>query len=561
MADFNLSVTASDLNAAVAKANNAAPQSTTYTKTQVDALVSAQTADKSNFAVPYQYSYKNAGVQLTRDDQFRVIADGTAGATVRYIATQQLLPAGSYTVSGCTDGSGSTYRLRIGTGAENTYLDAVTTAEKTITLSTDTLVTVEVNVFSGATVTNKAFPVMIRNAKNTDSTYVPPSYSSAEITKRMLLTSPDAPLRILCVGDSISYGARNGLKGYVGGLGHPYQIDGLTGATLSTKQAGVKNIPQQLIDSTYQDPDIIIANGGVNDYLQNAELGTIPTEPVTDDTADANLDLSTVCGGAQHLFYNTIKKYPDAQRFFLLTHKTTANAPTYTYGNNLATVTTDTRQANGVDFVNNGNNTFSCFRTPSTEAPRTAGFTLSDVSLEAGTYIFGGLDDGRWTTSSDEYLLLRFLNSSTNATIADITTGPKIVTFAEATTVKSTMYFGKVYSGVYKTIAPVIRKCTAATVKQDWTVSQNRALLTQTDIYNAIKKIAELYGVKIIDVFGESMMNTAFPQYVSETAWDSDHSISNTEYCDTDGIHPLDKGYNQAYIPLIRKALQLGTAK
>lgn len=471
------------------------------------------------------------------------------------------MPAGSYIVSGCTDGSGSTYRLRIGTGDENTYLDAVTTAEKTITLSSETLVTVEVNVFSGAVITNKVFPVMIRNAKNADSTYVPPSYTVSEITKKMLLTSPDAPLRILCVGDSISYGARNGLKGYIGGLGHPYQIDGLTGATLSTKQAGVKNIPQQLIDSTYQNPDVIIANGGVNDYLQNAELGTIPTVPIADDTADANLDLSTVCGGAQHLFYSMIKKYPDAQRFFLLTHKTTANAPTYTYGNNLATVTTDTRQANGVDFVNNGDNTFSCFRTPSTEAPRTAGFTLSDVTLEAGTYIFGGLSDGRWTTSSDEYLLLRFLNSSTNATIADITTEPKIVTFAEATTVKSTMYFGKKYSGVYKTIAPEIRKCAAATVKQDWTVSQNRALLTQTDIYNAIKKIAELYGVKVIDVFGESMMNTAFSQYVSDTAWDSDHSISSTEYCDTDGIHPLDKGYNQAYIPLIRQALQLGTAK
>lgn len=244
MADtYNLSVAASELNSAIAKANAAAPQSTTYTKPQVDALVGAQTADRSNLAVPYQYNYKNAGVQLTRDDEFRVIADGTAGATVRYIVTQQIFPAGSYIVSGCTDGSGDTYRLRIGTGDENTFLDAITTAEKTITLSTDTLVTVEVNVFSGATVTNKVFPVMIRYAKNTDSTYVPPSYSTSVITEKLLLTSPDAPLRILCVGDSISYGARNGLKGYVGGLGHPYQIDGITGATLSTKQTGVKNIP------------------------------------------------------------------------------------------------------------------------------------------------------------------------------------------------------------------------------------------------------------------------------------------------------------------------------
>lgn len=36
---FNLSVTAQELNNAVAKANAAAPQSTTYTKTETDALL------------------------------------------------------------------------------------------------------------------------------------------------------------------------------------------------------------------------------------------------------------------------------------------------------------------------------------------------------------------------------------------------------------------------------------------------------------------------------------------------------------------------------------------
>lgn len=40
MADFNLSYSASDLNAAVAKANAAAPQSTTYTKAETDAKFS-----------------------------------------------------------------------------------------------------------------------------------------------------------------------------------------------------------------------------------------------------------------------------------------------------------------------------------------------------------------------------------------------------------------------------------------------------------------------------------------------------------------------------------------
>lgn len=517
--------------------------------------------DAKNLAVPYAYNVYNGGVTITRDDEYRVTANGTAGATVRYIVTQLNLAAGSYIVSGCTDGSGSTYRLRIGTGTGNTFLDSVTTEEKTITLNADTLVIIEVNVFNGTTVTNKVFPVMVRKADITDNTYVPPSYSQQELTRKMLLTSPDAPLKILCVGDSISYGARNGLRGFVGGLGFPYQIDGITGATLSTAQSGVKNIPQQIIDSSYSNPDVIISNGGVNDYLQNAPLGIIPTEPITDDTADGALDLSTICGGVQHLFYNMIKKYPNAQRFFLLTHKTTASAPVYTYGSNLALVTTQTRQANGVDFVNNSDNTFAVFRTPSTSAPVTAGFTLSDISLEAGTYIFEGLNDGRWTTSSDEYLLLRYKNKSTSATVCDVTDKPVIVTFSSAITLQASFFVGKLYDGTYKIVTPVIKKCTPATTVRDWTTVPNRALLTQTDIYDAIREIAKLYGVKIIDVFNESMMNTAFSQYVSPTHWDSDHSVTDREYCDDDGIHPLNKGYENAYLPIIRQALQIGTEK
>lgn len=539
----------------------------TYTSVEVDAqghVVAGSTSDPDgvkNLAIPSSYNIYNGGITFTRDDEYKVTADGTAGATIRYIVTQIELPAGSYIVSGCTGGSGSTYRLRIGTGTENTYLDAVTTEEKTITLNSDTLLTVEVNVFNGTTVNNQVFPVMVRKANITDDTYALPSYSTSTMTRKMLLTQPDAPLKILCIGDSISYGARNGLRGFVGGLGFPYQIEGLTGATLSTAQAGVKNIPQQLIDSTYSNPDVIISDGGVNDYLQNAPLGTIPTTLVTDDTADEALNLSTICGGVQHLFYNMIKKYPDAQRFFLLTHKTTASAPAYTYGSNLALVTTQTRQASGVDFVNNSDNTFSVFRTPTTSAPITAGFTLADVSLEAGTYIFEGLDDGRWTTGSDEYLLLRYKDKSTSATVCDITNKPLIVTFNSAVTLQASFYVGELYNGTYKTVAPIIRKCTPVTTVHDWTTVPNRALLTQTEIYEAIRQIAKLYGVKIIDVFNDSMINTAFSQYVSPTHWDTDHSVTDREYCDDDGIHPLNKGYENAYLPLIRKALQIGTEK
>lgn len=39
MEDFSLSFAASELNAAITKANAAAPQSTTYTKTEIDAMI------------------------------------------------------------------------------------------------------------------------------------------------------------------------------------------------------------------------------------------------------------------------------------------------------------------------------------------------------------------------------------------------------------------------------------------------------------------------------------------------------------------------------------------
>lgn len=814
----DISVGSKRLDVALAEKVNAEPGKSLISQGEKTQIADSSNSTK-NLAIPSAINEKSAGITLSRDEQYRVIVSGEAVATVRYIVSQVELAAGAYIVSGCTDGSGSTYRLRIGAGAGNEFLDSVTTAEKTITLASATLITVEVNVFTGTELSSKVFPVMIRKATISDPAYVAPAFSPSEITRQMLLTMPDAPLRVLCVGDSIAYGARNGLKGFVGGLGFPYQIDGLPGATLSTKQTGVKNIPQQLIDSDYQNPDIVISDGGINDYLQSAQLGNIPTAPITTDEQDAALNLETVTGGVQHLFYNMIKKYPDAQRFFVLTHKTTASLNNYEFGENIAEVTTPSRRDKGIDFINNNDNTFSIFRNSAASAAETAAFTLSDVTLDAGTYIFGGLIGGRWTTGTDEYLLLRFTNKSTGTTLVDITNKPQVVTLDAQTTVTSSIFVGKLFEGTYTTVAPSINECsgsnlatvttetrsnkgvvftnngdntftierpesseepqkvgftlsditlpagsyvidglsdgywatntneqlmlryinkstgvsladitdspkmitlaeqttitgtifvgaqysgesktiapfieaysteneatvttasrtakgvefinngdntfsfyrdaatsgpvrTAFTVAEielpegiyyfdglnngrwqtgvdeylllrysnkdtgtliadittkpktvhlpqtttvritffigklyegacktvmpiikegsyiteecDFTTTPNKVLVTQTEIFDAIRKISDLYGVKIIDVFNDSMLNTAFAPYVSPTPWDDDHSITETEYCDADGIHPLNKGYEAAYLPLIKRALQLGTEK
>ena len=122
----DISVGNKRLDVALAEKVNAEPGKSLISQGEKAQIADATNSTK-NLAIPYALNSTNAGVTLSRDEEYRVIATGIAGATVRFIATQVELAAGSYIVSGCTDGSGSTYRLRIGSGAGNEYVDAVTT--------------------------------------------------------------------------------------------------------------------------------------------------------------------------------------------------------------------------------------------------------------------------------------------------------------------------------------------------------------------------------------------------------------------------------------------------
>jgi hypothetical protein len=121
---------------------------------------------------------------------------------------------------------------------------------------------------------------------------------------------------------------------------------GVGGATLSDvhstyadsihKWESADNIPNQLItyygksDADVQaafgkakiTPDIIVADGGINDYIYNAGLGELSAAPAADDTAAAGLDRDTLIGAMEYLFYQMVKLYPRAQRYFVITHKT-----------------------------------------------------------------------------------------------------------------------------------------------------------------------------------------------------------------------------------------------
>ena len=136
-------------------------------------------------------------------------------------------------------------------------------------------------------------------------------------------------IKLLGLGDSICSG--NSGKGFVGNLGLPYVNVGISGARLSNGENldsnGIQrvDIPGQLdnfnlLNADYY-PDAIIADGGVNDYMNHVPLGTMSTMPAYSVAQGEALDRSTVIGALEYLFYRMVNLYPKAQRFFLMVHK------------------------------------------------------------------------------------------------------------------------------------------------------------------------------------------------------------------------------------------------
>lgn len=228
--------------------------------------------------------------------------------------------------------------------------------------------------------------------------------------------------KILALGDSLSSGYRNRGKGWIGDLGYNYDNIGISGATISTVNTKVTNIFTQLLEyNPTVKPDIIIGNGGENDYCREAPMGRTPTFAVKNDEEAETLDKSTILGALEYLFYNMIKLYPRAYRFFIFSHK-----------------------------------------------------------------VFGRS------------------------------------------------------RGKFK----------------DWTVTPNTMGYTQADMYVEFKKVCDIYGVYIIDIFHKGMLNTGFKSYVSGIPYSVDKSMTYREITDVDGEHPTDFGYRLTYLPLIKQALR-----
>lgn len=83
----------------------------------------------------------------------------------------------------------------------------------------------------------------------------------------------------------------------------------------------------------------------------------------------------------------------------------------------------------------------------------------------------------------------------------------------------------------------------------NWPYTANGAGYTQTELYDALRQVCQVFATKVIDVFNESSLNTDLAIFKDDVL------------CDSDGIHPEAEGYLLYYVPLVRQAIMLGTAK
>ena len=134
--------------------------------------------------------------------------------------------------------------------------------------------------------------------------------------------------KILCIGDSICEG--------VGAVGKPYAYWlqqwhenttvynlGIGGMTIAQKDESITNaMPVRIAsgefeDADYVDTDIIVFEGGINDFMNNVKLGYIQK------TYDVSKYI-TFCQGMEYMFKYFKELFPKARMIFITTHHVTS---------------------------------------------------------------------------------------------------------------------------------------------------------------------------------------------------------------------------------------------
>lgn len=95
------------------------------------------------------------------------------------------------------------------------------------------------------------------------------------------------------------------------------QLEKFRTAVQKEQAAGIKSGEGSL---KFHEPDAILIDGGANDFYFSAKMGKLSSSmPLT--IQQNTVDLTTVMGGTEQLFYELSNYYPKAQKFFVIVHQ------------------------------------------------------------------------------------------------------------------------------------------------------------------------------------------------------------------------------------------------
>lgn len=264
---------------------------------------------KPNLLKNELYSLTANGVAFTVNDDKSVTAVGTATA-LTFLKMPITLQPGSYVVTGCKDGSVSTFHIMAVFGSDIKYDYAEAERRITFTFDTETSGDIYIRITSGTTV-NYTFYPMVRDISIYDPTYAP--YGEYAIFRSLKQSVNMTPFswtgkKMNVIGDSIVQGSYGNFVNVIRDILNlsTARNYGVGGSCLASSAAD-SDYPPAVLRYTNMDTDaqIIVVHAGTNDYSAQIPLGP-----------DDSTDITTFNGALNVMMSGLRDMYPTALIIF-----------------------------------------------------------------------------------------------------------------------------------------------------------------------------------------------------------------------------------------------------
>lgn len=314
------------------------------------------------------------------------------------------------------------------------------------------------------------------------------------------------------------------------------QLNKFTLQVQSEKAAGIESGNGTL---AFHEPDVILIDGGGNDYLLGSVMGALNAYPSA--YVSNTYETYTALGGLERFFADITRYYPYAQKFFLVMHKV--------------------YEAAGFTLVRNKNRYW-----PSNYCYARVPYTRTENGKEVTSWELLFDQDYLEITSTNELL------SATALYVRAFTNEPK----------PGTDYVN--FVGVPYDRANLNNASGAIDA------GKFKGHFYYNDLKDNIIKACGMYGIRPIDIYNEGCINAIAPNiataesvnnywHLNITADDgrivtvnsgvkssvtlaaSTFKVANIDFFDWRGIHPTTLGYNMGYRPLIKEVLSSATVR